>query len=95
MKAKENNMCYGVDMNEEIWKDIPGFEGLYQASNWGRVRSLDRVVTRKDGRKQLYKGKLLKIQPNGIVGLIKDRVNSCITLKYIIAGKAVYINIRA
>ena len=24
----------------EIWKDVPGYEGLYQASNKGRVRSL-------------------------------------------------------
>lgn len=29
---------------EEIWKDIEGYEGLYQVSNLGRVRSLDRVV---------------------------------------------------
>ncbi|EPC62716.1 phage-related HNH endonuclease, partial [Lacticaseibacillus paracasei subsp. paracasei Lpp14] len=26
----------------EIWKDIEGFEGLYQVSNMSRVRSLDR-----------------------------------------------------
>lgn len=25
---------------KEIWKDIPGFEGLYQVSNLGRVKSL-------------------------------------------------------
>lgn len=25
---------------EEIWKDIPGYEGLYQASNLGRIKSL-------------------------------------------------------
>lgn len=25
---------------EEIWKDIPGYEGMYQASNLGRVKSL-------------------------------------------------------
>ena len=30
--------------NLEIWKDISGFEGLYQVSNMGRVRSVDRVV---------------------------------------------------
>lgn len=30
-------------MEEEIWRDIPGYEGLYQASNLGRVRSLDRT----------------------------------------------------
>lgn len=28
----------------EIWKDIPCFEGLYQASTLGNIRSLDRVV---------------------------------------------------
>lgn len=29
---------------EEIWKDIPGYEGRYQASTMGRIRSLDRMV---------------------------------------------------
>lgn len=34
---------------EEIWKDIEGYEGLYQVSNLGRVRSLDRMTApRKD-----------------------------------------------
>lgn len=28
----------------EIWKDIPGYEGLYQASSLGRVKSLSRKV---------------------------------------------------
>ena len=31
----------------EEWRDICGYEGLYQVSNWGRVRSLSRVVNRK------------------------------------------------
>ncbi len=31
-------------MSKEIWKDIPGFEGRYQASTKGRVRGLDRRV---------------------------------------------------
>jgi hypothetical protein len=31
---------------EEIWKDIDGYEGFYQVSNYGRVRSLDRFVKR-------------------------------------------------
>lgn len=30
---------------EEIWKDIPGYEGLYQASTRGQIRSLPRTVT--------------------------------------------------
>lgn len=32
---KENNI-------QETWKDIPGYEGLYQASNLGRIRSFKR-----------------------------------------------------
>lgn len=28
-------------MEDEIWKDIPGWEGLYQASSLGRIRSLN------------------------------------------------------
>lgn len=27
---------------EEVWKDIPGYEGMYQVSNMGRVKSLPR-----------------------------------------------------
>ena len=27
---------------KEIWEDIPNYEGLYQASNLGRIRSVDR-----------------------------------------------------
>lgn len=31
-------------MPTEIWKDIPGYEDLYQASNFGRVKSLRRNI---------------------------------------------------
>lgn len=31
-------------MSKEIWKDIPGYEGKYQASNLGRIKSLSRMV---------------------------------------------------
>lgn len=30
--------------NLEIWKDIPGFEGMYQCSSQGNIRSLDRII---------------------------------------------------
>lgn len=33
----------------EIWKDISGFEGLYQVSNLGRVKSLNYRRTKKEG----------------------------------------------
>ena len=45
-------------MDKEIWKDIEGYEGRYQVSNLGRVKSLDRFVNHKGNSKTL--GKALK-----------------------------------
>lgn len=53
----------------EIWKDIPNYEGLYQVSNLGRVKSLERL-NEKNGN-QLLKERLLKIIVN------KYRLNYC------------------
>lgn len=39
---------------------LEGFEDLYEVSNKGRVRSVDRVFVRKNGRIQPVKGKILK-----------------------------------
>lgn len=44
---------------EEIWKDVNGYSGLYQVSNLGRVRSVDRMITYSDGRNFKYKQKIL------------------------------------
>lgn len=35
---------------EEVWKDINGYEGLYQISNLGRVKGLSRNVERGEGK---------------------------------------------
>ena len=43
----------------EIWKDIEGYKGFYQVSNFGRVRGLDRNVQRKDGKVFFVKGMIL------------------------------------
>lgn len=44
----------------EIWKDIAGYENLYQVSNLGRVRSLDRILNHWRGGKRLRKGCVIK-----------------------------------
>jgi hypothetical protein len=45
----------------EIWKDIAGYEGLYQVSNLGRVKSQDRHITRR-GAPAKIKGRILRIK---------------------------------
>lgn len=57
---------------KEIWKDIPGFEGVYQASTLGRIRSLDRTIIRGASRRRgpheaKLKGKILA-QATGVQG---------------------------
>ena len=54
-------------MENEVWKDILNFEGLYQVSNLGRVKSLDRSFT---GRNQfgaefpkIIKGQIITDRP--------------------------------
>lgn len=44
----------------EIWKSILGYEGLYEVSNLGRVRSLDRRVSYTNGQVHIHKGRILK-----------------------------------
>lgn len=39
---------------EEIWRDIKGYEGYYQVSNLGRVRSLDRYIVNKKGERKHF-----------------------------------------
>ena len=39
-------------MNEE-WRDIPTFNGVYQASNIGRIRSVDRIVNSRSGTRRV------------------------------------------
>ena len=48
----------------EEWRDIEGYEGLYQVSNLGRVKSLARVVIRSDGKPNTVNEKILKYGMN-------------------------------
>lgn len=61
---------------EEIWKDVKNYEGIYQISNLGRVKSLERTVIKKDGRSQQIKESLRTIEYNvgdyRVVGLCKN-----------------------
>lgn len=68
-------------LNNEEWRDIKKYKGLYQVSNMGNIRSLDRVVVQKNKfgelQKHIYKGRQLKkqVQKNGyeVVNLYKEK----------------------
>jgi hypothetical protein len=44
----------------EIWKDVVGYEGIYEVSNYGRVKRLETLVKNKNGYR-LVKEKILNI----------------------------------
>lgn len=48
-----------MSSKSEEWKDITGYEGLYQVSTLGNVRSYDKIVGCRGGKTRLVKGKIL------------------------------------
>lgn len=44
---------------DEEWRDIKGYEGLYQVSNLGRVKSLKRIVRAGKNKQRIVNGKIL------------------------------------
>ena len=53
----------------EVWRDIVDYEGYYQVSDLGRVRSVDRVVRHPRGGDTRLKGKILRANPTTKYGL--------------------------
>ncbi|WP_082634955.1 MULTISPECIES: NUMOD4 motif-containing HNH endonuclease [unclassified Mycobacteroides] len=47
-------------MSNEIWRPVPEWEGLYEVSSTGRVRSINRVSISRLGRKTSLRGRVLK-----------------------------------
>jgi hypothetical protein len=48
------------DLTGEQWRNLPGYEGIYQASDLGRIRSLDRVVMCPGGPPRSLRGRVLR-----------------------------------
>lgn len=64
-------------MEQVIWKDVVGFEGRYQVSNMGEVRSMDLCLPCRNGGVSVHKGKIKPLHKNNrgyvTVGLCKER----------------------
>lgn len=55
--------CKDWCLPNEQWKDISGYENLYQVSNMGRIRTVDRKETVKsNGGVRHWKGRILKVK---------------------------------
>ena len=62
-------------LKHEIWTHVNGFEGFYQISNQGRLRSLDRLVFHSgNGQQHLIQGKVLETRINNC-GYVSVRLN--------------------
>lgn len=65
-----------MNPTQECWLPVPGYEGYYEVSDHGRVRSLDRTVIRSDGVVQRRRGKMLSPARNQsghrMVALLRD-----------------------
>lgn len=58
---KHSNLFKPItNLNRETWRSVPDYEGIYEISNLGRIKSLDRSCTDKRGRKYFLYGKLMK-----------------------------------
>lgn len=60
---------------EEIWKDIENYNGIYQISNLGNIKSLGRKVIQKNGKVIYLKTRILKpvITKNGYLQTILSK----------------------
>ena len=88
-KLNQNKIPYNADINYlithapaaydvEVWKDIEGYEGKYQVSNYGRIKSLARYRKNNGGSITFQKERILKQSINNkgysIVELCSDSI---------------------
>lgn len=86
--AKLDSLCVAGGFFMEEFRDIPGYEGLYQVSNLGRVRSIKRTIPHLSGHRTIEDRILIpSINPYGYyqTGLSKDFKCLKITLHRLIA----------
>lgn len=46
-------------MVSEIWRPVVGYEGVYEVSSMGRVRSLERYIVERSGKRRRWSGRML------------------------------------
>ena len=75
-------------MENEVWKDIPNYEGIYKVSNIGRIKMLERNIVDSWGRKVHKKEHILKPRTGNryyMIALYKNRKREDLLIHRIVA----------
>ena len=74
---------------KEVWKDVPGYEGYYKASNLGKIKSVERIVKHNCGGPKKINERILKGYINRYgyirVDLSKEGINKQFSAHRIVA----------
>lgn len=71
------------DLPNEIWKDIPGYKGFYQASNLGRIKRMTAGRTREHILKQFQVGEYMSVGPSINNVKMQRRVHRLVAMEFI------------
>lgn len=76
--------------DKERWKDVVGYEGLYQVSNLGRVKSKDRIIKYSDGSLKSYISLQLEsmAKTNPMIGFMKPLITRALDKNFSKVSKA-------
>jgi hypothetical protein len=81
---------FTISLGMEIFKDIAGYEGIYQVSNYGNVKSLKRIIMRSDNRPRTIPEKIkLATVDHGYARVVLHDINgnpkSCYVHRLVLA----------
>lgn len=76
-------------MDKEIWVPVQNYEGIYEVSNYGQIRSLDRLIHTSNGKVYTIHGRILRqsLSPHGtnpVVCLAKEGRNRNFEVRYLV-----------
>jgi hypothetical protein len=81
-----------VDVEIEEWRAVVGYEYFYEVSNHGRVRSLDKIVSGRNGKPCPRRGRVLKLRYRtdrpiayATVGLKANGIDKCCPVHILVA----------
>lgn len=74
---------------QEIWKPVVGYEGIYEVSNFGRIKSVDRIITTTNNTTRIRRGVIRKPSNNQWgylqVSLHREGIRTCFRIHRLVA----------